>query len=157
MSLIASECRTHPQQGPDEDVDCRATTPESFAIFHERFDFTIDVAASHKNTKLPRYFSREDNGLTRGWEGERVWCNPPYSDIRPWVEKALRREADIAVLLLPANRTEQGWWQDLIEPQRHRGDIRVEFIRGRMKFIKHGDSQVFPNNRPPFGVCLVII
>jgi phage N-6-adenine-methyltransferase len=127
-----------------------------FAEFHHRFWFTVDAAASNHNAMLPRYWTREIDGLSMPWKYERVWCNPPYSNIRPWVEKASKCEADIAVMLLPANRTEQGWWQDLIEPGRRDGSIRVEFLRGRMRFIAALDTKIRPNQRPPFGVCLVI-
>lgn len=154
-------CKCHPQQGPNECVDDRATQPSDFAVFHARFKFTIDVCASHHNAKLPRYYTKDSDGLAQSWRGERVWCNPPYSSIRPWVEKALQREAELSVLLLPANRTEQKWWQTMIEPRRHDPHVddyvRVEFLPGRMKFIAPGDDRVMPNNRPPFGVCLVII
>lgn len=113
MSFIA---RTHPQQGPNEKVDDRETTPEVFAELDKRFGpFTLDVAASDHNAKCIHFYSIEDDGLACGWQSDTVWCNPPYSNIRPWVEKAweewhlrnfyenqLRR----IVMLLPANRTE---------------------------------------------------
>ncbi len=154
MSFIA---RTHPQQGPNEEVDDRATPPWVFAGFNLRFRFTVDAAASPHNAKLRRYFSVDNDGLSAPWTGERVWCNPPFSNIKPWVEKALRREADLVVLLLPSNRTEQAWWQELIEPERIMGTVKVEFLQGRMRFIAARDSKVRPNQRPPFGVCLVIV
>ena len=153
MSFVA---RTHPQQGPNEKVDDRGTVPEIFAGFDDRFHFTVDAAASPHNAKLERYWTREIDGLAQDWSGERIWCNPPYSGIRPWVEKAAERKAEIAVLLLPANRTEQAWWQDIVEPGRLAGKCRVEFLRGRMRFIAANDDQIRPNQRPPFGVCLVI-
>lgn len=155
MSYIA---RNHPQQGRKSIVDDRATTPEVFGPLHERFGFTLDVAATPDNTKCPRFFTEEDDGLAQSWAGERVWCNPPYSNIRPWVEKAMNEgAAELVVMLLPANRTEQGWWQDLIEPYRDRREgLRVEFIRGRLRFINPGDTHIRPNARPPFGCCLVV-
>jgi phage N-6-adenine-methyltransferase len=158
MSFIG---RNHPQQvavrGSLDEVDDRGTAPEVFGPLHERFRFTLDAAAAQHNAKLPRYFTRADDGLAQSWHGERVWCNPPYSDIRTWVEKAwFETTAELIVMLLPANRTEQGWWQDLIEPARQRGDVRVEFLRGRMRFIRPGAIDIGPNERPPFGVCLVI-
>jgi phage N-6-adenine-methyltransferase len=158
MSFIA---RTHPQQGPNEKVDDRETTPQVFAELDARLGpFTLDVAASDDNAKCPSYYTKSVDGLVQPWEGI-VWCNPPYSSIRPWVEKAWKEFADGTppdriVMLLPANRTEQGWWQDLIEPARRDGSIEVEFIRGRMRFIAANDDQIRPNARPPFGVCLVI-
>lgn len=138
-------------------VDDRATAPEVFAELHKRFRFTIDAAASAENAKLDRYWTIDDDGLAQDWTGERVWCNPPYSSIEPWLEKAHDSQAEIAVLLLPANRTEQGWWQRQIEPFRDNDrEMRVEFLPGRMRFIAPGAIRIGPNERPPFGVCLVI-
>jgi hypothetical protein len=59
-------------------------------------------------------------------------------------------------MLLPANRTEQGWWQRHIESGRRAGTIEVEFLAGRMRFLKPGQTEIKPNERPPFGCCLVI-
>ena len=66
MSFVA---RTHPQQGYNEAVDDRATTWEDFNPLHERFRFTVDAAASAHNTKLPRYWTRTDDGLAQSWGG----------------------------------------------------------------------------------------
>jgi len=153
--------RNHPQQvqvrGGLDEVDDRGTTPEVFDSLHARFGFTLDVAAAEHNTKCPRYFDRSIDGLAQSWAGERVFCNPPYSDIRPWVEKAwMERAAEVVVMLLPANRTEQGWWQDLVEPARRDGQVRVEFMRGRIRFLRPGRSVIGPNERPPFGCCVVV-
>lgn len=164
MSLVKFHARNHRQQvdrrGPDPRVDDRATTPEVFDPLHERFDFTIDVAASSHNAKLPRFFSIEEDGLRQSWEGERVWCNPPYSKIGPWLAKAWEEaeRAALIVMLLPANRTEQTWWQEYVEPYRDRlgSRLRVEFLRGRLRFIAAGKIEVGPNERPPFGCCLLI-
>lgn len=160
MSLVGFSARNHEQQvakrGARPEVDDRATTPEVFEPLHERFGFTVDAAALPHNAKLERFWTPEDDGLSQDWNGERVWCNPPYSSIEPWVVKANERTADLAVLLLPANRTEQGWWQRHIEPSRRSGEVEVEFLPGRMRFIAAGDTEIRPNQRPPFGVCLVI-
>lgn len=161
MSLVGFRAQNHPQQRTRDDVDDRATTPEVFDTLSERFGgFTLDVAAAAHNTKCPRYFTREDDGLSKSWAGERVWCNPPYSAIEPWVLKAhLQSEvAPLIVMLLPANRTEQGWWQRAVEPYRDRpgARLRVEFLPGRIRFLKRGQNVIGPNERPPFGCCLLI-
>lgn len=160
MSLVGFKARNHRQQvgrrGANPFVDDRETTPEVFGPLHERFGFTVDVAASPENAKLPRFFTAEDDGLAQDWSGERVWCNPPYSAIAPWVEKGHAGGADLVVMLLPANRTEQRWWQELVEPHRRAGALEVEFLAGRMRFIPPGEDSVKPNSRPPFGCCLVI-
>ena len=157
MSLVGFKARNHPQQAAKPQVDDRATAPEVFAPLHERFRFTLDVAAQPHNAKLERYFTPEQDGLAQSWAGERVWCNPPYSSIEPWVVKAWDSSADLVVMLLPANRTEQGWWQRHIERRRDMpGGVRVEFLKGRMRFINAGSDRVGMNERPPFGVCLAI-
>lgn len=149
--------RNHPNQVKHrgdvlEDVDVRPTPDDLYLPLDARFGFTLDAAASADNAKCGTYFTITDNGLYRDWSGHTVWCNPPYSRIRPWVSKAWDSHlvCPAIVLLLPANRTEQGWWQDLVEPYRDRPASRltVEFLRGRTVFGGKGHA--------PFGCCLLI-
>lgn len=160
MSLVRRVARNHPQQAVDLVVDDRATVAEVFEPLNARFGpFTVDVAAAAHNTKCDRYWSRLDDGLSKSWAGERVWCNPPYSSIGPWVAKAWREvAAETIAMLLPANRTEQRWWQDMVEPHRDRAGsvLRVEFMAGRLRFLKPGQTLVRADERPPFGSCLLI-
>lgn len=144
-----------------DDVDDRETPDDLFGPLHDRFSFTIDVAASARNAKLPRYWTRDDDGLAQTWLGERVWCNPPYSACEQWVRKAWaeRDWCPLVVMLLPANRTEQPWWQEQIKPYRDRPhwNLRVEFLPGRPRFgLAPGITPRGPDKRPPFGLCLVI-
>lgn len=169
MSLVGFQGQNHPQQtakrGPRPEVDNLETPWEFFEPLNERFGFTLDVAALPHNAKCERFYTPEDDGLAQAWTGERVWCNPPYSNIEPWVAKAQdewafadQKGCDAIVMLLPANRTEQKWWQRHVEPYRDRPDssLRVEFLAGRLRFIRHGHDKVEPNQRPPFGCCLLI-
>lgn len=165
MALVGFNAMNHPQQiarrGARPEVDDRATSPEVFEPLHDRFGFSIDVAALPHNAKLPRYFSPEDDGLAQPWVAERVWCNPPYSSIEPWLVKAWYEWSqpggvELIVMLLPANRTEQGWWQRHVEPFRRDRVLRVEFLPGRIRFIAHDATEVRPNERPPFGCCPLI-
>lgn len=144
--------------GSDCQIDDRATTASDFARFDAALGpFTLDVAAAAHNTKCARYFTFEMNGLTQSWAGERVWCNPPYSRIGAWVEKAWREHqgTDGIAMLLPANRTEQGWWQQMVEPLRERSALSVLFLPGRLNFIAAGATDVKPGERSPFGCCLL--
>ena len=61
-------------------------------------------------------------------------------------------------MLLPANRPEQPWWQTWVEPYRDRpgSPLTVRFLPGRLRFIKPGATEIKPNERPPFGCCLLI-
>jgi len=161
--LLGFKAQNHPQQtflaGVKNEVDDRALPEADFAKLNERFNFTIDVAAAAHNRKLDRFYSMENSGLNASWSGERVYCNPPFSDITPWVEKAwAETSAPLIVMLLPANRTEQNWWQKYVEPRRDRcgSPLTLEFLPGRMRFLNPGETDVKPNSRPPFGCCLLI-
>jgi phage N-6-adenine-methyltransferase len=168
MALSGFKAKSHPQQHQflcgSTEADDRALPKAVFAELHARFRFTVDAAASIANAKLPRFWTEHENGLLKSWARERIYCNPPFSDIRPWIEKAWHEPlAELVVMLLPANRTEQGWWQDLVEPRRDRshaskelGILRTEFLAGRQRFIKPTKSEVGPNERPPFGCVLLI-
>ena len=53
--------------------------------------FDLDVCAPKGGIPwLPAsdHFHLEINGLTQEWKGL-VWCNPPYSDPKPWIAKWL--------------------------------------------------------------------
>ena len=161
--LVVFSSKNHPQQtryaGSNPDVDDRALPVDDFAKLQDRFAFTVDAAASAHNTKLPKHWTAETNGLIQSWAGERVYCNPPYSNIAPWIRKAwTERQADLVVMLLPNNRCEQLWWMDLIEPFRDRvgSVLTTEFIKGRLRFLKAGQIAIKPNERPPFGCMLCI-
>lgn len=165
MSLVGFQAQNHRQQigkrGALDKVDDRRTPRSLFDPLDEEFGFTLDAAASADNALCESYYDLETNGLEQAWNGV-VWCNPPYSDLRSWVEKAsiefwaLRAKA--VVMLLPANRTEQGWWQDWIEPERRADRIETRFLRGRLRFDTpdHDYTKQPKGNRPPFGVVLVI-
>jgi len=177
MSLVGFHAQNHPQQQTSgqmlpsladlgsrvDRVDDRAIRDADWEPLHARFRFTIDAAASAHNAKLPRYWTLEDDSLSQSWKHERVWCNPPYSNISPWVDKAWtewgkRLCPDLIVMLLPANRTEQLWWQNAVEPllREQRGDFHCEFLAGRMRFDRPGAVIGPKGDRPPFGCCLLI-
>jgi site-specific DNA-methyltransferase (adenine-specific) len=99
----------------------------------------VDVCATAENTKLPRFWSKADDGLAQDWTGLRCWMNPPYGrGIGAWVQKA-RTSSAITVCLLPA-RTDTAWWHDNV-PGRA---AVVRFLRGRVRFSGAG-SAPFPS------------
>lgn len=51
----------------------------------------LDVCASELNKKCERFISEEQNTLTTDWgENNLCWLNPPYSDVQPFLSKAVR-------------------------------------------------------------------
>lgn len=146
----------------DEVGDERYTTRETIAWCMERAGvdaFDLDVAACEESHHAERYFTKAIDGLKQPWAG-RVWCNPPYSDIAPWVEKAwaeLRSgRAPLVAMLIPGNRTEQKWWQRDVEPLRDRGgELRTHFLPGRTPFARPGSGGVGQSGSP-FGCVLLV-
>lgn len=168
MSLAGFKSRNHPQQtgrrGADDSTDDRRTPASVFNPLNERYRFTLDAAASEANTQCKRFYTLENSGLLQSWRGERVWCNPPYSNCEAWVSKAWSEMLNGCLsvsMLLPANRTEQKWWQYYVEPFRDgpmRGGVRVsvEFLSGRIRFDRPDWTKPAKGDRPPFGLCLVV-
>ena len=118
------------------------TDPGFFSVMNERYGpFDLDPCATAENAKCPRFYTREDDGLSRPWTG-RVFCNPPYGrQIGAWVARAYEAaqgEAELVVCLLPA-RTDTSWWHDYAT----RGE--VEFVRGRLRFGPLTNPAPFPS------------
>lgn len=122
-------------------------TPKSiFDVLDAEFHFTLDPCATDENRKCKKYFTAEQNGLLQDWGGHTVFCNPPYSKIAEWVEKAFResrKDKTIVVLLIPS-RTDTRYFHNFIYQR-----AEVRFVRGRIKF---GDSK----NSAPFPSMVVI-
>jgi phage N-6-adenine-methyltransferase len=123
--------------------DERPTPDEIFNPLNEEFRFTVDVAANEDNAKCERFYTIHDDGLSQDWNGEVVWCNPPYSETRLWVEKANLSNAT-TVMLLPV-ATDTFWFHEYVLG---RAD-EIRWIRGRIKFT----GQKF---NAPFASMIVI-
>lgn len=55
------------------------------------YPIALDVAASHVNARHPHYFTEEMSALDRDWvvpHGKFWWCNPPFNNILPFIQKA---------------------------------------------------------------------
>jgi hypothetical protein len=73
--------------------------------------FDVDPCAGiNSHVRAREYYFEQ--GLERPWRG-RVWLNPPYSKIEPWIIRAdqvvATKEAKYVVGLLPV-RTSSGYW-----------------------------------------------
>jgi phage N-6-adenine-methyltransferase len=142
------------------ETDERYTPSAFFVPLHGQYLFTLDVCATRESTKLRRYFTAKQDGLRQSWAGERCWCNPPYSNIAAWVQKAWVSGAELVVMLLPA-WTDRDWWAERVEPFRDgrspRGgpQLRTRFLRERIRFGSPGDPEGELAGRPAFGCVLL--
>lgn len=116
-----------------------ATPDHLFCELHKKFNFTLDPCATPLNHKLPKYYTKKDDGLGKDWTGERVFCNPPYSQLGKWLAKAKNHDA---VCLVPARTDTKAFHEHVF------GVGEVVFLKGRLKF---GDSK----NSAPFPSCLI--
>jgi phage N-6-adenine-methyltransferase len=89
--------------------------------------------AANKTVKAERFYSIDDDGLTRPWAG-RVWMNPPYST--GLVDRFVLRLLDCyqsgevpAAVVLTNNATDTRWWQTLA-----RRSSAVCMLAGRIRF-----------------------
>lgn len=81
---------------------------------------TMPWSTARKMIRQPK------DGLAAPWAG-RVWCNPPYSDIMPWVLKLAEHRN--GVLLVPAKSTDTRWGQLVLRTM----DMAL-FLKGRLLF-----------------------
>ena len=142
---------TYASQTPTRERD-EYRTPRYLYRFAEslygRFD--VDLAASRLNAIVSKFFTRADNALRQNWSdaGERGWCNPPYSHITPWIQKAIHESQGgfPTVMLLP---TLNGDSRDALVLEYA---YEINFIVGRVAF-KRPDGRLAKGNTR--GSCLV--
>ena len=121
-------------------TDLWSTPRDFFDDYNAVYHFDVDVCATAENALCAKFYSPEDNGLSKEWHGV-CWMNPPYGrEIGKWMNKAYESSLHGAtvVCLVPA-RTDTAWWHDYAM----KGNI--EFIRGRLKFGGSKNSAPFPS------------
>lgn len=127
-------------------TDQWSTPQDFFDELNKEFNFTLDPCADKSNAKCQKFFTKEDDGLSKDWWGEKVFVNPPYGrEIGKWVKKAYYTHITNVldglpiVMLIPA-RTDTKYFHDYIY-----GKAEIRFIKGRLKFGGHANSAPFPS------------
>lgn len=120
------------------------TPQELFNKLNKEFSFTLDPCATPENAKCKKYYTIKENGLEQNWQGETVFCNPPYGrTIKTWVKKCYeesKKHNTIVVMLIPA-RTDTSYFHDFI----YNKAKEIRFLRGRLKFGNSKNSAPFPS------------
>lgn len=116
--------------------DLYQTPLELYSTVDKEFKFDTDVASSDKNHLSNKWLTEHDNALECDW-GDVNWCNPPYSNIMPWVNKAKEEsfKGNTVVMLVPSD-TSVKWFKVAYESCNE-----VRFISGRISFI-NADTQI---------------
>ena len=120
---------------PAEIKDLWQTPKKMFYTLNDEFEFECDVASSDANHFCCDYLTETDDALNCDWMFVN-WCNPPYSNITPWVEKAIEQHAlgKATVMLVPSD-TSVKWFKLAFDSCNE-----VRFISGRISFI-NADTQ----------------
>lgn len=102
----------------------------------DRFD--LDVCAEPHTAASGQYYTKEQDGLNPnnpwsryGWN----WCNPPFSNIKPWVKRAYEERGGTA-MLVPAS-IDSAWWEQFVH---NKADVIP--LHGRVTFV--GCAHPFP-------------
>ncbi len=120
-----------------------STPQDFFDKLNREFNFTLDPCATKENAKCERFFTVEDNGLSKQWGGS-VFCNPPYGrELKKWVKKSSEEVSNckVIVMLIPA-RTDTSYFHDFIYKK---PNVQIRFLRGRLKFGESKNSAPFPS------------
>ncbi|EFX26833.1 putative DNA N-6-adenine-methyltransferase from phage origin [Escherichia coli O55:H7 str. USDA 5905] len=120
---------------PAHDKDCWQTPLWLFDALDIEFGFWLDSAASDKNALCAHWLTEADDALNSEWVSHgAIWNNPPYSNIRPWVEKAAEQciqQRQTVVMLVPEDMS-VGWFSKALESV---DEVRI-ITDGRINFIE---------------------
>jgi len=144
---------------PESEQDC-AQTPWWFIKSLE--DFTslkidLDVCCSASTAKAADFLSLEYDcdGLKGSWDNVN-WCNPPYSDVNPWVEKSYAESlgGNTTLMLIP-DKSEVGYTR----LAREHADTVIH-MPFRLNFLRPDGTEFLDKNSkkqgPKFPVCVYI-
>ncbi|WP_142501317.1 phage N-6-adenine-methyltransferase [Klebsiella sp. 2680] len=138
---------------PKNERDRWQTPIEIFNALDIEFGFYLDAAASESNALCSRYITELDNAMNREWTSYgAIFCNPPYSDIAPWIDKAAeqcRKQCQPVVMLLPADIS-TGWFSAALQTA---DELRM-IIGGRIQFVPVSEDGKRKSN--PKGSVLFI-
>lgn len=125
------------------------STPQDFYdSLDKKYNFTLDPCATAQNAKCSNFYTEQDDGLSKDWSGNTVFVNPPYSNVKAWVNKALieSRKPNTTIVMLVAARTDTKFFHEYCTKAN-----QILFVKGRLKFGGSKNSAPFPSMVVVFG------
>lgn len=53
------------------------TTQDFYDVINEEFNFTLDPCYTKETAKSSAFYTKEEDGLLKSWQGDTVFINPP--------------------------------------------------------------------------------
>jgi hypothetical protein len=103
------------------------TPPEVFERMGVEFD--LDVCSPKEGLPwIPtnKHYHLEIDGLTQDWDGF-VWCNPPYSKPKPWIERFLDHGNGVMLVSFVRSKATHRYWNEA---------DGIVYLPANFKFIK---------------------
>lgn len=124
-----------------------ATPQKLFDYLDDIFHFTLDPCSTDENAKCSKHYTLEDDGLSKSWDNEVVFMNPPYGGhTAKWLKKAVdQRGGGTTTVCLIVSSSDRSYWHEIIDKKAD----EIWFLRGRVKF---GGQK----NTAPFASAIVV-
>ena len=132
------------------DKDSLQTPRYIFDWLNSKYNFDVDLCASDDHHFCDKYYTKENSCLNQIWEPGGVgFCNPPYSDIDPFIDLAIQYASwnFTTVFLIPDFNGEARF--DKIP--KHAKTI-IHLI-GRISFIRPDTGEAYVGNNR--GSCII--
>jgi phage N-6-adenine-methyltransferase len=124
----------------EQQTDKRETPWKFFKVLDEEFGFTLDPCATDETAKCDKYYTPKQDGLSKSWANERVFMNPPYSNVYDWMGKAHDETDAQLIVCLVFSRTSTKWWHEF---SMEADEIR--FVKRRIQFDGLGNNSPAPS------------
>lgn len=107
------------------------------------FDLDVSAWEGDPTRCATKGYTIHDDGLSQEWFG-RVWMNPPYSNVAPWMERLAQHGDGIALV---HSQTCSAWFREALTS----ADL-VCFVLGRLRFVRPAwTEKAKKGNRPAYA------
>lgn len=130
---------------PKSKNDKWGTPKEMYDKLNAEFKFNYDPCPIEWKEGDP-------DGLTTEW-GKSTFCNPPYSNVAKWIEKASNesKKEKVVVMLINAITDTKAFHKYIYNK------AEVRFIQGRLKFVDYTDPLKPITKSPNVKASMIVV